>query len=172
MYVYTHTYSVYGVCCTGVYTCTQACMCRPEVEIGYLPQLLSTFFRGTNLSLIPEFTYWSLSGQQTPGVQLTPSHTLPPSTGVAGTWRSARLWRGHWASKLKSSCLCHKHLTDWVVHLLSCSKELVYVCTHVYIHVCTDVCDHICACRGHRMMPHVFLYLVYFIYWDRASLNG
>lgn len=93
--------------CVCEFVCMHAyaCIWRPEVDTGCLPQFFSTLFLRQGLTLNFELIYTRQVDQQAPGIFPYPPVT---SVGVTNTHLQALLLCGCWRSKLGSSHLYSK----------------------------------------------------------------
>lgn len=102
--------------------CIHACLWRPKLYVEFLLQLHSPVFLRQGLSLNLELANWArLAGQQPWGSSCR--HPL-----VLGLQASAApdVLFGCWCSKLRSFCLCSKHVADWAVfspRTFSCTRS-------------------------------------------------
>lgn len=117
--------------------CIHACLWRPKFYVEFLFQLHSPVFLRQGLSLNLELANWArLAGQQPWGSSCR--HPL-----VLGLQASAApdVLLGCWCSKLRSFCLCSKHVADWAVfspRTFIYGVTFVFGCFHpayMFIHV-------------------------------------
>lgn len=138
--MHTHVHTLCVVCAVQVYTCAHKHACVGQrLRLGIFLNYSRPYLGG-------QICCWSQSSPIGAWVASKPQesswHHLIlsfPALEFQALDTVLDFGRGHWASTLKPSRLCRKHLTDWVAHLLSCSKELC-VCVYPCVYTCVYRC--------------------------------